>query len=143
MNDSLHRASVTLLIQGDHLVPDELSAILGVQPEVGVRKGESFASRGRPGTAVTASTGKWIFGTGYREPPNIDEQIAELLSTLPDCAETWNDLTTMFDCYVTVGAYFMTDSWTGGLVLRPGTLGMLAERGLAIDFDIYAPVSSE
>lgn len=142
MNDPLQRASVTLLIHGDDLVPEELSAILGVQPKIGVRKGEIFVSRGRPGTAITAATGKWIVGTGDREPPNIDEQIAELLGSLPNGADTWNDLTTRFDCNVTVGAWFADDSWTGGLVLGPKTLGMLAERGLAIDFDMYAPRAS-
>lgn len=143
MNDPLQRASVTLLIHGDDLVPEELSAILGVQPEIGVRKGETFMGRGRPSTAVTAKTGKWIVGTGYREPPNVDEQIAELLDRLPKGADTWNDLTTRFDCYVTVGVWFTDDSWTGGLVLEPKTLGMLAERGLAIDFDMYAPGASD
>jgi hypothetical protein len=143
MNDPLQRASVTLLIHGDDLVPEELSAILGVQPETGVRKGETFMSRGRPGTAVTARTGMWHFGTGYREPPHIHQQIAELLGSMPEGADTWSDLTTRFDCYVTVGAWFMDDSWTGGLVLEPQTLGMLAERGLAIDFDMYAPGASD
>jgi hypothetical protein len=139
MNDALQRASVTLLIHGDDLVPEELTAILGVQPEIGVRKGETFMSGGWPGTTVTASTGKWIVGTGNREPPNIDEQIAELLGSLPEGADTWNDLTTRFDCYVTVGAWFTDGSWTGGLVLGPKTLRILAERGLAIDFDMYGP----
>ena len=62
--DNLKRASVTLVIHGDDLVPEDLSAILGVQPEIGVRKGETFMSRGRPGWTVTASTGKWFVGTG-------------------------------------------------------------------------------
>lgn len=143
MNDPLQRASVTLLINGDDLVPDELSTILSVQPEIGVRKGETFMGRGRPGTAVTARTGMWHFGTGYREPPNIDEQIAELLGNLPESADIWSDLTIRFECYVTVGAWFTDDSWTGGLVLEPKTLGMLAKRGLAIDFDLYAPGVSD
>jgi hypothetical protein len=143
MNDPLQRASVTLLIHGDDLLPQELSVILGVQPEIGVQKGETFMSRGRPGSAVTASTGKWIVGTGYRDPPNIDEQITMLLRSLPESADIWTELTTRFDCCVTVGAWFTKDSWTGGLVLQPKTLGMLAERRLAIDFDMYAPGASE
>ena len=143
MNDPLQRASVTLLIHGDDLVPEELSAILDVEPEIGVRKGETFNSRGRPGMTVTATTGMWIFGTGKREPPRIDEQIAELLGSLPTSADIWNDLTTKFECHVAVGAWFTDKSWTGGLMLEPKTLGMLAERGLAIDFDMYAPGVSD
>lgn len=143
MNDPLQRASVTLLVNGDDLIPEELSAVLGVQPELGVCKGETFESRGRPGTSVTARTGMWHFGTGYREPPNIDEQITELLGSLPDGADFWIELTNRFSCCVTVGAWFTDDSWTGGLVLEPKALGMLAERRLAIDFDMYAPGASD
>lgn len=143
MNDSLQRAGVTLLINGDDLRPEELSVVLGVQPVLGVRKGETFMSRGRSGTTVTARTGMWHFGTGDREPPNIDEQITELLGSLRDGADLWIDLTNRFSCYVTVGAWFTDDSWTGGLVLEPKALGMLAERRLAIDFDMYAPGASD
>jgi hypothetical protein len=142
MIDALQRVSVTLLIQGDDLVPEELSAMLGTTAEIGVRKGETFKSRGRPGAIVTAATGMWHVGTGVREQPNIDEQIAELIDSLPEDAGTWHKLTTKFDCYVSVGAWFIDDSWTGGFALEPKTLGMLAARGLAVDFDIYAPEAS-
>lgn len=100
-------------------------------------------SRGWPGTAVAAKTGTWIVGIGNRKPPNIDGQIAKLLGSLPESADTWNDLTTRFDCCVSVGAWFTDDSWTGGFALEPKTLGMLAERRLTIDFDMYAPGASD
>jgi hypothetical protein len=139
--DKLQRACVTLLIHGDDLVPEELTALLGRQPEIGVRKGETYFGydvRGRP-----ARTGMWHFGTDYREPPFIDEQITELLGSLSNNFDAWSDLTARFDCYVTVGVYFADDSWTGGIVLQPQTLRMLGERGLAIDFDMYAPGASK
>ncbi len=138
--DNLHRASVTLLIHGDDLVPEELTSLMGRQPMIGARKGGTFP--GHNGREVTARTGKWILGTGYREPPCIDQQINELLSSFPAGADLWQDLTTRFDCYVTVGVYFDDDSWTGGIVLEAQTLRMLGERGLAIDFDMYAPGAS-
>jgi Domain of unknown function (DUF4279) len=140
MNDPLQRASVTLLIHGDDLVPDELTSVMGRQPRTGVRKGECF--KGHNGRSVTARTGMWQIGTGYREPPSIDEQITELLKSLPERSDLWHDLTARFDCYVTVGVYFANDSWTGGIILQPQTLRMLAERGLPIDFDMYAPAAS-
>ena len=141
--DNLKRASVTLLIRDDDLVPEELTALLGREPEHAVRKGESFISRGWPGRELTAKTGMWHAGSGWREPPNIDEQITELLRSLPDSLNLWNDLHKRFDCYVTVGVYFDDDSWTGGIVLEAETLRMLGERGLAIDFDMYAPGASK
>ncbi len=142
LNDPLQRASVTLLIRDDDLVPEELTALLGRNPDHAVRKGETFISRGRAGHEVTAKTGMWLAGSGWRAPPNIDEQITDLLRSLPDSLSLWNDLTKRFDCYVTVGLYFDDDSWTGGIVLEAETLRMLGERGLAIDFDMYAPGAS-
>ena len=140
-NDPLQRACVTLLIHGDDLIPEQLTALLGQQPETGVRKGQTFYGydvRGRP-----ARTGMWHFGTGYREPPNIDQQITELLVRLPESADIWTALTTKYDCYVAVGVYFSDDSWTGGFQLQPNTLRMLGERALTIDFDMYAPAASD
>jgi hypothetical protein len=140
MNDPLQRASVSLLIQGDDLVPLEVTQLLGQEPKRGVKRGETFV--GHNGRNVTAKTGQWVVGTGYREPPCIDEQISELLSSLPESISVWDDLTRRFDCYVCVGAYFANDSWTGGILLEAQTLRLLGERGLAIDFDLYSPGAS-
>lgn len=142
MNDSLQRAEVSLLIHGDELIPDELTSLLGVQPEIGVRKGETYTRPGHRG-ALTARSGMWIVGSGDREPPKIDEQIAGLLGSMPEDVDVWADLTTRFDCYVAVGLWFTDESWTGGFILEPKTLGMLAERRLTIDFDMYAPAASD
>jgi len=141
MDDHLQRASVTLLISDDDLVPEEVTALLGCEPNTGVRKGDSFVAHN--GRAITARTGKWHLSTGYREPPNIDQQITELLGSLPDSLAIWSDLTSRFHCYVSVGLYFADDSWTGGFTIEPKTLLMLGERRLAIDFDIYAPGASK
>jgi hypothetical protein len=85
----------------------------------------------------------WQVGTGYPQPPSVDDQITELLDSLPENCDLWNDVTGRFDCHVTVGIYFADDSWTGGIVLESQTLRMLGERGLAIDFDMYAPGTSK
>ena len=139
--DHLQRASVTLLVQGDDLDPDELTALLGSQPKIGARIGETFI--GHSGRTVTASTGKWFYSTGYREPPDIDRQIVDLLGSLPASLSIWTDLTTRFECYVALGIWFVDESWTGGIFLQPQTLQMLGERGLALDFDMYAPAASK
>lgn len=139
--DPLQRASATLHVHGDDLDPDELTSLLGCPPIIGARMGETFI--GHNGRTVTASTGKWIYTTGYRETPNIDGQIAELLDCLPASLSIWRNLTTKFDCYVTLGIYFVEDSWTGGIYLQPQTLQKLGERGLALDFDMYVPGASK
>ena len=136
--DNLERASATLLIFGDDLVPEEVTALLGISPKRGVKKGQKFlASHGRE---IESPTGKWTLGGDYRSPPNLDEQISELLLALPTTPEMWDDLTSRFDCWLSIGAYF--GDWTGGISLQPATLKLLAERGLPIDFDMYAPKAS-
>ena len=141
MNDYLQRASVTLLIHGDDLIPDELTTLLGCEPEFATRKGETSIIRNR-GTVV-ARRGQWHLGTGDREPPCIDQQINELLAKLPDDIALWNSLTERFDCYLALGVFFVDDSWTAGIMLQPKTLYMVGERGLLLDFDMYAPAASE
>lgn len=137
--DNLQRASVTLLISGDSLVPDELTALLGELPNLGVTKGETF--RASHGEEIEANTGRWVFGGDWRSPPDLDEQVTELLLALPSGSELWLELTRRFQCWVTVGAYL--NDWTGGLTLAPATLKLLAERNLPIDLDLYAPAASD
>lgn len=137
MEDPLRRACVSLAIHGDHLVPDELTSLLGCQPDVGVRKDETYSTSS--GGTREARSGLWISRGCYREPPCIDKQIADLLNGLPGEHTLWTRLTTDFDCYINVGVWFMEDSWTGGFGLQAQTLRMLGERGLKVDFDMYAP----
>jgi hypothetical protein len=136
--DNLQRALAALLIFGDDLIPDEVTALLGVSPKLGMKMGEKFLAS--HGGEIDSPTGKWILGCDYRSPPNLDEQISQLLSGLPSDAKTWSDLTNRFDCYLSVGAYF--NDWTGGITLEPATLKLLVERNLPIDFDMYAPNAS-
>ena len=53
----------------------------------------------------------------------------------------WNEVTGRFSGYLSVGGYL--NGWTGGILLQPITLKLLADRNLAIDFDLYAPAASD
>jgi len=127
------------LISGESLAPDEITALLGVQPTLGVRKGGTF--RASNGGEIVAPMGKWFLGGEWRSPPNLDTQIAELLLALPNDAELWVELTRRFECWLSIGAYLA--DWTGGLTLAPATLKLLAERNLPVDLDLYAPAASD
>lgn len=132
--DSLQRASATLLINGDDLIPSDLTALLGATPRLGVLKGETYLTS--HGKEMVARTGMWHFGGDYRSPPDLDEQISALLSALPSESGLWSNLTLRFECWLSVGAYL--NGWTGGITLSPSTLTLLSERSLPIDFDLYA-----
>lgn len=131
--DNLQRASVSLLIDEDDLIPSEITALLGSQPSFGVVKGERFlASSGR---YIEAKTGKWKVTSGWKTSVHLDEEISALLARLTNDLAAWKYLTDHYHCYVSVGGYLA--DWTGGITLSPPTLGALAARQLAIDFDLY------
>lgn len=136
--DALQRAIVTLRIDEDDLDPAEITSLLGGEPRLGVRKGEQFT--GQSGEQVTAKTGKWNFGGDWETAPDIGSQITAIFEKLTQDLDIWRSVTGRFHCYVSVGGYF--DGWTGGMTLEPTVLMLMAERGLAIDFDFYAPVAS-
>jgi len=140
MTDALKCAAVTLRITGDDLNPQEISNFLGSEPRRGVCKGEAFL--GHNGQERAARTGLWYFGGDYWEDaPDIGCQITTLLSRLTQDLEIWRSVTNRFHCFVSVAGYF--HDWTGGLTLEADVLRLLAERGLHIDFDLYAPAASE
>ena len=139
MTDALQRAIVSLYISDDDLDPQEITDLLGGKPRLAVRKGEVFT--GHRGDQITARTGQWLFGGDWENEPSISQQIATLLSQLTQDLDVWKSLTDRFHCYVAVGGYF--NARTGGVTLEPQALMLMAERGLAIDFDLYAPASEE
>ena len=55
-------AFATLRFRGDHLDPDRITAILGVQPTKACRKGERYLAGPRAGY-VTGRTGVWVLAT--------------------------------------------------------------------------------
>jgi len=136
--DALQRARVSLLISGDDLDPQEITHLLGGNPRLRVRKGDTFT--GHNGKRVTARTSLWHFGDEWENAPSVGSQIANLLGRLTQDMGSWKSVTSRFDCCVSVGGYF--EDWTGGITLEPTTLMLMAERGLAIDFDLYAPAAS-
>lgn len=137
--DNLQRATVSVSISGDDLIPSEITALLGEAPRIGVCKGDVFLAS--DGKHIEARTGKWLFGGQWESPPDLDSQITSIFSTLTEDISVWNELTSHFECYLSVGGYF--HDWTGGITLQPSTMSLLVERNLAIDFDLYAPAASE
>jgi hypothetical protein len=137
--DNLKRATVSVSIDGDDLVPAEITTLLVANPRLGVRKDEVFL--GSHGKHIKARTGKWQLGDDWVSPPDLDGQIAGVLALLTDDMSVWREVTSRFHCYLSVGGYF--NDWTGGMTLQLITLKSLADRNLPIDFDLYAPASSD
>ncbi len=139
MTDALQRAIATLWIDGDDLDPEEITRLLGGNPRSDVRKGQTFLDQSD--RLITARTGRWRFGGDWENEPNVGDQIAVLLAQLSQDLDVWTSITSRYHCYMCVGGYLR--GWTGGITFEPHILTLLAERGLSIDFDLYAPDMSK
>ena len=133
--DSLQRSTVSLLIDGDDLDPLEISMLLGSEPSLGVLMGDFFLTS--LGKEIQAKTGKWQLNGEWESPSDLNRQISDLLSNLTENLEAWKAIQDRFHCYISVGGYL--NDWTGGFTLNASTAKLLSDRGLAIDFDLYAP----
>lgn len=130
------RLSVSLRVVGDALDPAEVTRIFGVEPDVGVRKGEA---RWRRGTTVVQPTGMW----SRRAQPkpaaewDLDGLISALLAEFPADPAIWHALGRRYTLDVFCGLFMGRENQ--GAALRPGMLRALAERGLTLDLDVYGP----
>jgi len=136
---AVYETVASLRIFGDDLDPDEISALLGASPTSSARKGEIRVSKS--GRERTERTGRWLLEAVYRQPGDLDSQIAELLSPLTGDIAVWRRLVAQFEVDIFCGL-FMKES-DEGLDLRPETLEMLGSRGLSLGLCIYGPLSEE
>lgn len=122
---------------GDDLDPDELSKLLGAQPDSAARKGEIIRSE-KSGRERTAKTGRWTFRVERREPGDLDGQIRELFGALTPDLNTWRALATKYAPDLFVGL-FMRDT-NEGMEVSADCLAMLTERGVILSLDVYGPL---
>ena len=130
---SIHHTAASLGFYGDDLEPDEITAALGAEPTVGVRKGQTWLTAS--GAEKIARTGSWRVEAQRSEPGDLDRQITGLLAPLTDDLVIWNDLASRFRGRLFCGL-FLEDGNEGG-TLKPATLLMMGSRGLYLDLDIY------
>lgn len=130
----LQKSAATLGFYGDDLDPDEITALLGMIPTVGVAKGDKWLTS--RGAEKIASTGSWRIETDRCEPEDLNKQIKALLEPLTSDLPVWRDLTRRFRGVIFCGLWMK--SFNDGLQLSAEVLGSVAERGLLLDLDIYA-----
>ncbi|TSD90716.1 DUF4279 domain-containing protein [Mycobacterium sp. KBS0706] len=130
----LSESAASLRFFGDDLDPEKLTRLLGSEPSIGRRKGESYWSRGAQAEKVER-TGSWRLWTEKRSPGDLDGQIAELLSPLSQDLAVWRDLSARFQADIFCGLFL--DKSNEGIELQPETLVLVGSRGLILDFDIY------
>ena len=128
------RVRVGLRFFGDSLVPDELTRLLGCQPDAARRKGDPIPNnRHNP----IAKTGSWLLDSPLPQTTEINEQLAALFGMLTNDLDVWHRLTKEFKTDVFCGVFL--EICNRGFHLSPSTMAMLSQRGLEIGFDIYCP----
>jgi len=124
---------------GDSLDPDEISALLGIEPTLGYRKGDTRQTR--HGKEVVHRAGLWSLDVRDKSPEDLNGQIAEMLGQLTQDLSVWRALASRYRIDFFCGL-FMEDS-NEGVTLAPATLRAAGERGIEMGLDIYAPDESD
>ena len=129
------KSVATLRVFGDELVPERVSALLGAPPTESYRKGDVKALRS--GNEFIRKTGMWRLEVPDCEPEDLDGQVIKLLAGLTTDLAVWRDLSERCEVDLFCGL-FMNES-NEGLSLSPSTLSALADRGIELALDVYAP----
>ncbi|MEX8194824.1 DUF4279 domain-containing protein [Comamonas guangdongensis] len=127
------RSAAALRLRGDDLIPDEISALLGVPPTNAAQKGQEVV--GRNGKVRIARTGSWYLEAGERRPEDLEAQVFELLSQLTPDLEVWDNLSRRYTLDLFCGIFM--DSYNDGLALSSKALLALGQRSIKLDLDVY------
>jgi len=125
----------TLRFYGDDLEPDEITRLLGAPPTHWARVGDEVSS-GR-----VATQGSWRLQAPSRSPEDLDEQIADLFSSLTADPAVWRELTGRYRADVFCGLFL--DGPNEGVSISPATSRLLADRYLPLGLDIYGATEPE
>jgi hypothetical protein len=126
---------VSLRISGDNLEPSEVTAELGLRPDVTGRRGEHI--RGNARYAVY-ETGIWVHS--YEEGSLVfEDRLDAFISTLEARAEAVRALTTRAGVGAELFLGFSAGNGQGGFTLSASLLGRIAALGLDLTLDLYPP----
>lgn len=137
---AIETSTVTLRIYGDDLIPQEITKLLGVSPTHAVTKGQEIVVR-KTGRVRIAKSGMWSLCATDREPEDLDGQIREIFSLITADVAVWQSITKKYRVNLFCGL-FMSEA-NDGLGIAPRSLAVLAERGIELWFDIYAPADDD
>ena len=123
---------------GDDLDPDEVTNLLGREPDFGHRKGQEIVAPKSGRTRISRS-GMWRLKCKARTPEDLDGQISELLDQLTSDPAVWDDISSRFKIDLFVG--LMMKERNEGCLVSESSMRRLGERGIALGLDIYADMN--
>jgi len=121
-----------LRVFSDHLLPEEITERIGVQPESTVTKGAFHG-----GKTIRAKRSEWQLGSGVSRTESLERHVSALLQKLEPAAarirllsESGCEVTFSCVVYASVApAIFFEPTWISGI----------AQLGAALDVDLYMP----
>ena len=127
--------TLTLRIFSDELVPAEVTALVGCQPSDSHAKGDrNLGSKGRE--YAPRRIGMWrLFAP--QASGDFEERALQLLQLLPFPSSEWDSVRSRHSIDLTIGLFM--ESSNEDLNFSSALVNALAERGIAINLDIYAP----
>jgi hypothetical protein len=131
---TLARATATLRISGDSLIPSEITGLLGASPTTVQYKGQELV--GRSGISRIAKFGMWRLVAAETSPADLDAQVREIIAQVSQDIAVWNRLASRYDIDLFCG-WFM-EKENEGQGISASTLRELGIRGIELSLDIYA-----
>jgi hypothetical protein len=132
----IDESGATLVVLGEELDPDEVTALLGVQPTHAFRQGD------RPGPRSPPSRhGGWMLEVRGQAPDGPEVQLRKLLMQLPTSDAIWRELRERYRVNVSFGLHM--EAWNRGFTLDPVDLGRIGRMGVPMGFDIYADLEDD
>jgi hypothetical protein len=128
--------SITLRIIAEDLIPDDVSKLMGCEPDASQQKGKPVL-REDGSVMRVARFGAWKLNL---KPEDTDEwECAEammlVLRRLPSSIGLWHRLAKRYKVDFFVG--LSMPSKNKGFVLSPAVMRYLGDRGIAVGFDVY------
>jgi hypothetical protein len=119
---------------GDGLDPTMLTLLFGLEPTFAARKGDTRLSRSGTKTVVQR-TGVWYVDVADSREWLLEDAIQALLAKFPSDLTVW--VRAAENCKLALFCALHIEDWNRGCELSAVVLRQIAERGLALDFDIY------
>lgn len=129
--------SITLSISADDLAPDDVTRLVGIQPDDAERKGMPLPSRGdRAGR--TPTFGRWSIRLRREETTewDLEEAINIVLDRVAVENEVWAKA--VGDAKVRFFVGLTLDTRNRGFGLSPNLLKRIGSMGAHLDFDVYS-----
>jgi len=120
-----------LSVYGSDLEPDEVTRLLGIQPDTTWRRGDPRGSR----RTAFFDYGCWRIETGIAEEADMNEQLKVLLARLGTHEETLKAMRPPFD--LEFGCVIYLDGPLPILHVDADTLQRISHLGAELDIDLY------